>query len=111
LGARINAIYSMTDTDFSEPCVRADHCYGLFTHHSGEEKPLLRAMAELVTALKGFAFKERIAQASESTYVLAFASPTGEMKYAVWESVAPDPVTVILPNGAQVQATGKPVFQ
>ncbi len=110
LGARINAFYSMTDTDAREPCSKADHCYGFFTRYSNKEKFSLKAMEELVRALKGFTFKRRIPQPSDTTFVLEFASAQGKVRYAVWESVAPAPVAVTLPNDQKVRAIGRPVI-
>ena len=109
LGVKMNAFYSMTDTDAHEPCRQADHCYGFFTHSSNKEKSSLKAMAELVNALKGYAFKKRLSQVSESTFVLEFTSKDAK-RYAVWESVATKPVEVTLPDGKKVKASAKPVF-
>lgn len=110
LGARVNAFYSMTDTDTFEPCKSADHCYGFFTRYSNQENPSLKAITTLVNALKGFEFSKRILQPTDTTYVLEFASPEGAKRYAVWDTIGAAPVGVTLPDSQRVEATIQPIY-
>ena len=110
LGARLNAFYSMTDTDANEPCVLADHCYGFFTRYSGQEKPSLAAIARVVEMLRGYGFSKRIPQTLDSTFVLEFTVPDGSSRYAVWDSLTPSAVNAVLPTGKAVAASYAPTI-
>jgi hypothetical protein len=84
----------------------SEHHFGTvaFPYHAGRDpvydpKPAYTAAKSLVTALDGFAFKERLAFGGEPVYALVFTKGD-QTRWAVWTTAdAPQSITLPLPAG------------
>lgn len=108
LGTKANIVYSLINTSPTEPCIKADGCYGLFTRTSGTEQPVFAALSDLVEALRGYEYTRRIGGPRPTTYLLEFRQGD-KVRYVVWDSQTTAPYPVILPDGRDAQASQRPV--